>query len=439
MKKTSKKTFNRKIVSCVKVFIRIIFFRETINFSKLKFLKHGKITSTSIKIRDNKFYICYVENFDDINLDDNKYNIIISEKKLEHKNFTSKNFKLFFNRDSSLRWIIPSSSHLNSVFNFYRSSFIKNSFLKFIIYVPFFHSFFFKDYYLYCSPNNNKEIDFYNFNAIYAGILGAHQKVVLFKEEENHQFTKLPIGSLSYESLSNELSSFAALSNKPISSFMPSYKKNGDGLSISMISGVKNNKFYFSNLHGDFINEMHATYSCTNESSLLSEARSFFLNTANFHNTKFENLQLEAKTYFRENIIKYDASRAHGDFTPWNVVKSKNRIYAIDWEMSLKSAPLYFDVFHYIIYSSVLVDHYSFDSLMKRIHKVFDKFFPSLPQSALNKYLFLYVYIQSYRFLNAIHSSEDAPVDQAYWMLEIWLDFFKYFSKTPFNQVSDQP
>lgn len=46
---------------------------------------------------------------------------------------------------------------------------------------------------------------------------------------------------------------------------------------------------------------------------------------------------------------------AHGDFTPWNVVKRRGAVRAFDWEYFAESAPALYDAIHFHIQSSVLV------------------------------------------------------------------------------------
>jgi hypothetical protein len=40
---------------------------------------------------------------------------------------------------------------------------------------------------------------------------------------------------------------------------------------------------------------------------------------------------------------------AHGDFTPWNLLRTENGWTLIDWEYSWEGAPPFFDVFHFFV------------------------------------------------------------------------------------------
>jgi hypothetical protein len=59
------------------------------------------------------------------------------------------------------------------------------------------------------------------------------------------------------------------------------------------------------------------------------------------------------------------AGTAHGDCAPWNLLHSDDRWVLVDWEASREDAPPFFDVFHYIVQSHVLLRHRSPEPLLK--------------------------------------------------------------------------
>jgi hypothetical protein len=50
-----------------------------------------------------------------------------------------------------------------------------------------------------------------------------------------------------------------------------------------------------------------------------------------------------------------DRGMAHGDFAPWNLLRASGGWVLLDWEDSLVDAPPFFDVFHYLVQSAVLL------------------------------------------------------------------------------------
>ena len=50
---------------------------------------------------------------------------------------------------------------------------------------------------------------------------------------------------------------------------------------------------------------------------------------------------------------------SHGDFTPWNVVANRGGLFVWDWEYGRSSAPVGWDLFHFIVQSGTLIKHRS--------------------------------------------------------------------------------
>jgi hypothetical protein len=45
----------------------------------------------------------------------------------------------------------------------------------------------------------------------------------------------------------------------------------------------------------------------------------------------------------------------HGDFTPWNIFEIKNNLYVYDWESSDQKSFVYYDYFHFIVQSELII------------------------------------------------------------------------------------
>ncbi len=58
--------------------------------------------------------------------------------------------------------------------------------------------------------------------------------------------------------------------------------------------------------------------------------------------------------FFRRSLIEADGTTgaAHGDFAPWNLLRTENGWGLVDWENFHTGAPPYFDVFHYLVQSN---------------------------------------------------------------------------------------
>lgn len=89
--------------------------------------------------------------------------------------------------------------------------------------------------------------------------------------------------------------------------------------------------------------------------------------------------QVDKKIYFHLKNLTHSikknqylfTSAAHGDFTPWNLFKSKSSLYVYDWEMMLSEAPLLYDAFHFIYQSEILVNRNGLIEIENEINNFF--------------------------------------------------------------------
>jgi len=58
---------------------------------------------------------------------------------------------------------------------------------------------------------------------------------------------------------------------------------------------------------------------------------------------------------------------AHGDFAPWNLLRSGRRWVLLDWEEASRDEPAFFDILHYLVQSHSLLGRPSLRSLMEGI------------------------------------------------------------------------
>ena len=78
---------------------------------------------------------------------------------------------------------------------------------------------------------------------------------------------------------------------------------------------------------------------------------------------KLENLHQEIATH-----SYYSTSIAHGDFAPWNMNISDQRLNLYDWEMAVFGAPLFYDLFHFVYQSEILVKRNNIETLARQIN-----------------------------------------------------------------------
>jgi len=416
--------------SNIKVFIRLVFFDSFIDFAKMTSHIDKNFLEVKISVNGKMKKVYYVREHAVRGCSPSNADVIIDFNRTSYPSYDSFRFRYCKNRDSSLRWLVPEASKLTNIFHVYGPSFLKSIALRLVTTVPFLNALLFRDCYIHLLRDRSDDSHIGNFDVMYAGIVGAHQKVVSFDSKSKLEYTKLPIGPLAVGSLMLESTILEQLQDSVVSKYVPKCEVTGDGLSISRVPGSKNQKAKFSALHYQFIADLRKIDFRENDSSLFKEAKNFFSDREIKDDApQRKTLNLMALKCRNFNMSKISTSLAHGDFTPWNVAISDDYISVFDWEMSLVAAPLYFDVFHYIFYSSVFVEKASFSDIFVKLQFVFLKFFPEVSDEIFIKYMFLYIYIQSYRFLRALDSSSEEPVMQAAWMLEVWISSLDYFDQ----------
>lgn len=66
-------------------------------------------------------------------------------------------------------------------------------------------------------------------------------------------------------------------------------------------------------------------------------------------------------------------TRAHGDFTPWNIRRRGDELLIIDWEQSRDDLPALYDLFHFIYQSNTLVKGRPFAAIRQEIDETLRK------------------------------------------------------------------
>lgn len=106
---------------------------------------------------------------------------------------------------------------------------------------------------------------------------------------------------------------------------------------------------------------------------------------------------------------------AHGDFTPWNMYATADKLHLFDWEYSRSDYPLYFDFFHYFYQSEILLQKSS-KGLFKKMTRLASRHLdPQWP--LLHKW---YLLINLTNYLHD-YSTWENVFPQAHWLLDAWL------------------
>ena len=63
----------------------------------------------------------------------------------------------------------------------------------------------------------------------------------------------------------------------------------------------------------------------------------------------------------------HGAGLSHGDFAPWNLLRTEDGWVLVDWESSSPSGPAFFDPFHYLVQSHALLGRPTDDELLRAL------------------------------------------------------------------------
>ena len=129
--------------------------------------------------------------------------------------------------------------------------------------------------------------------------------------------------------------------------------------------------------------------------------------------------------YLGESEKIVSVSLSHGDFTPWNMYLTKEKLHVFDWELSEKEMPLMYDLYHYVFQSEIMIKHNGYKQIQESLKDILKKSNIKLIIKKFDidfnkNYTFYLVYTISY-YLNK-YASQNKLHDQVFWMLKVWDD-----------------
>ncbi len=273
--------------------------------------------------------------------------------------------------------------------------------------------------------------------AIFTGTRGENRKAVflLKNEKGNHWFCKLPLTEAAQALVANEHEALASIADLNLQKMVvPVAKAFGNGL---MVSDVKPGKARSSNdllpQHFDALAEL---YSLSLETQTLAGTYCWqeivqhineLAGQPIHHEFHFERVQ-RVVANLQGLMDKLDSSQlvsttlAHGDFTPWNMYLSHEKLHVFDWELSTR-LPLLYDAFHFVFQTGVLVKKLPYSAIHSAIISIKNN--PSIrailehePTSFELLYQLYLLRNISYYLLKYLR--QEALHAQAHWQLAAW-------------------
>jgi hypothetical protein len=354
------------------------------------------------------------------------------------------------NPDGAIRWLFPKSLRSAMFLNFYSTSSIRSKILSFFIKLT---------YFLRISGLVNsgklrikiqrgsvlgKILNKYEYDSfsIFTGTIGENRKAIieLHKNRKTFVFIKIPITESSKELVKNEIETLNLLKSFEFNKMIVPKLLDRNENSIAELENIKPQKYKqntkLNSSHIDALNELYAnTYKslCWKELGVLQFAKDnieSLIKKDGIGNKLFER---EARFLIQKNLLLIEfieesdklvtTSISHGDFTPWNMYLSKEKLHLFDWELSENEMPLMYDLFHYVFQVNIMIRHRSYQEIqdalqnvlkMKNIQLMLKKY-----DIDFNKnYTFYLLYTISY-YLNK-YANQNKLHDQVFWMLKVW-------------------
>ena len=359
-------------------------------------------------------------------------------------------FSYISNPDGTIRWLFPKSLRTPMFLNFYSTSSIRAKILSFFIK----STYFFRISGLVNSSELRIKIQKesvldkiltkyeYDSYSIFTGTIGDNRKAIveLHKNKKSFVFIKIPITESSKELVKNEIETLNLLQSFEFNKMIVPKLLDRNENSISELENIKPKRYKqnteLNSLHIDALNELYAnTYKSLAWKELggLQFAKDnieSLIKKDGIGNTLFER---EARVLSQKNLLLIEfieesdkfvtTSISHGDFTPWNMYLSKEKLHLFDWELSENEMPLMYDLFHYVFQANIMIRHRSYQEIhdalqnvlkMKNIQLMLKKY-----DIDFNKnYTFYLVYTISY-YLNK-YANQNKLHDQVFWMLKVW-------------------
>lgn len=367
------------------------------------------------------------------------------------KNTCGKNAIKFYyinNPDKSIRWIFPANNDRPVFLDLYNNDGWKAKCYRMLMtgsYHLGIHSLFtsgsffidqqelhFKQYF---DDTSIKEY------AIFTGTAGKNRKAIitLHQNKKCTQFIKIPLTSNAQVLVQNEQQQLQQLEKIQLNKMVtPKGKGNKHYLLLENIKPQSSiTAHQFNDRHLLALNECYentfaqSTPKRINAWQQITDGIEFL--QSNFHiqneipQKKIKIIRHHLNTIFQQvsSTTLFSVGLAHGDFTPWNMYETKEKIHVYDWEMSTSDMPLLFDVFHYVFQSNILIHRQPFDTIKKELHQLYKN--PIL-QKILKKYsihwsqhyAFYLLYIVSYYLPLYIRQQELHT--QAHWLIDCWTE-----------------
>ncbi len=359
------------------------------------------------------------------------------------------------NPDASMRWIFPSQTTIAGFLSLYNSTGIKAYCFKQLaqmlsrfrcLSLLSAGSFSIWEREETDKKNWQTELAFDDY-AIFTGTVGENRKIIIALHQKQNctHFLKIPTTKAARTLTQNEAQQLAFLTHLSLQTMqVPSSKKIADALLVSNVKmqGARH-QLAWTNTHSKALVELYrrtAKKSTLKDLAYWQEIESGMdaLRTIEKIDNGLPPQQFRYLTRLCHRQLQsldpaeqLSVGMAHGDFTPWNMYQSAEKLLVYDWEMSKLEMPLYFDVFHYIFQKGILIERKTQAAIEAEIELVMEDDILKDIQNTyrvnwrLNYALYL-VFIVSYYLPKYLVQARLHL--QVHWLLEHWTQALEHIA-----------
>lgn len=269
--------------------------------------------------------------------------------------------------------------------------------------------------------------------AVFTGTVGPNRKAVIALESRGKvgYFAKVAIGPQASLLMHYEIHAQKKVAKMELKNWqVPAGSMVGSHTTVQENIATKRRPYSgkLSKLHLDAIAEMDLatrSFSASRRASFLTRVRNRMQAIERGPALpSIPRISAQLQFLFREatTLEKLPIAYSHGDFTPWNLYPSEDRLRVYDWEMA-GYRPALFDCIHFIFQNNVLVERKPYSEIKEQVNKVLGKkpMRVVLDRIGLdpNQILRLYL-LESIAANIRLFQKQDGLHPQAWWLMQTW-------------------
>ena len=357
-----------------------------------------------------------------------KRSSIIQEDVLKTK--SKLNCLCIYENSGHPRWIWPIESKKPIFLEFYQASTSKQKAFSLAVRIIFFIGI--QKWVFDKHPAPVEALNNHNNWAIFNGTVGPNQKKIMINDSQT--ISKIAIQKSALSNLLHEASILQLLKthkNKLSFRFPQLLQRNDNKIIIEKLDNL-GTVLNFTDEHAQVVSDLREL-GCTKTaiqhwghwSTISSRLDTLKQNKGD----KIPAYIIDQLTKLKNGINQetlINVAMAHGDFTPWNIMKtSPNQLGIIDWELAQKDLPLAYDYFHFHIQKGILLERKNWKQIYTDLENNFTekyclKIFGAR-KTSFDLYLKLYL-LNHVSYYLALYQKQANWHEQINWQISVWVD-----------------